>query len=123
MSSAENRKIIERINSGEVDVLSQFADDGVWIIPGIATYRGKDRISAKLFGPVMDIMESMGSSDVTNIIAEGDYVVVESVAKDRITQSGEPYNNTYCMVYKFVNRKIIQLTEYCDTALARSVFG
>ena len=66
---------------------------------------------------------SMGRVEVTNIIADGDYVVVEQQAKDRMTKTGKPYNNTYCMVYKVVDGEVKQLTEYCDTALAKSIFG
>ena len=49
--------------------------------------------------------------------------MVEQLAKDRMTKTSKPYNNTYCMVYKIVDGQITQLTEYCDTALAKSVFS
>jgi ketosteroid isomerase-like protein len=68
-------------------------------------------------------MESMGSSVITNIIAEGDYVVVESYAKDRMTKSGKPYNNTYCQVYKVVDGLVHEINEYADTAFAKDVFA
>ncbi len=123
MSAAENKKIVERITSGEVGMLDLWADDGIWIIPGMVTYHGKQEIAEKLIGPVTDLMANMGRVEVTNVIAEGDYVVVEQQAKDRMTNTGKPYNNTYCMVYKILDGKIIQLTEYCDTALAKSVFS
>lgn len=123
MGIAENKKIVRKISSGDVGLLDFWADDGVWIIPGLATYRGKREIAEKLIGPVTDLMASMGSVEVGNMIAEGDYVVVEQQAKDRMTKIGKPYNNTYCMVYKILDGKIVQLTEYCDTALAKSVFS
>ena len=68
-------------------------------------------------------MASMGRKEITNIIAEGDFVVVESYAKDRLTRSGQSYNNTYCVVYKIIGGKIQKLTEYCDTSLIKDVFG
>lgn len=123
MSTAENKKIVARITSGEVGLLDLWADDGVWIIPGMVTYRGKQEIAKKLIEPYYDLMENTGSVEVKNVIAEGDFVVVETQAKDRITKTGKPYNNTYCMVYKIVDGQIKQLTEYCDTAFARSVFS
>lgn len=123
MGTAENKEIVGKISSGEVGLLDLWADDGVWVIPGMATFRGKREIAEKLIGPVTDLMASMGRVEVSNMIAEGDYVVVEQQAEDRMTKTGKPYNNTYCMVYKILDGKIIQLTEYCDTALAKSVFS
>ena len=123
MSTAENKKIVERITSGEVGLLDLWADDGVWIIPGMVTYHGKQEIYDKLIEPYYDLMQSTGSLEVKNVIAEGDFVVVETQARDRLTRTGKPYNNTYCMVYKIIDGKVKQLTEYCDTALARSVFS
>ena len=123
MGTADNKALVMKISSGEVGLLDLWADDGVWIIPGMATYRGKQEIAEKLIGPVNDLMASMGSVDVTNMIAEGDCVVVEQQAKDRVTNTGKPYNNTYCMVYRIRDGQVQQVTEYCDTALARSVFS
>jgi hypothetical protein len=123
MGTAENKEIVRKISSGEVGLLDLWAEDGVWIIPGMATFRGKAEIAEKLIGPVTDLMASMGSVEITNMLAEGDYVVVEQHAKDRITNTGKPYNNTYCMVYKILDGKVKQVTEYCDTALAKSVFS
>ena len=121
MGTAENKEIVRKISSGEVGLLDLWAEDGVWIIPGMATYRGRREIAEKLIGPVTDLMASMGSVEITNILAEGDYVVVEQRARDRITKTGKPYNNTYCMVYRILDGQIKQVTEYCDTALAKSV--
>jgi len=123
MGVEQNKELVARISSGEVGLLDLWAEDGVWIIPGMVTYHGRAEIEAKLIGPVMDVMASMGTVDVINVVAEGDYVVVETRARDRITKTGVPYNNTYCMVYKVLDGEIIQLTEYCDTALAKSVFS
>ena len=123
MGKAENIETVRKISSGEVGLLDLWAEDGVWIIPGMATFHGKREIAEKLIDPVTELMASMGRVEVTNIIADGDYVVVEQQAKDRMTKTGKPYNNTYCMVYKVVDGEVKQLTEYCDTALAKSVFG
>ena len=123
MGKAENIETVRKISSGEVGLLDLWAEDGVWIIPGMATFHGKREIAEKLIDPVTELMANMGRVEVTNIIADGDYVVVEQQAKDRMTKTGKPYNNTYCMVYKVVDGEVKQLTEYCDTALAKSVFG
>ena len=51
MGTAENREIVGKISSGEVGLLDLWAEDGVWIIPGMATFRGKREIAEKLIGP------------------------------------------------------------------------
>ena len=123
MSAEENKAIIQKILSGEVEFMSQWADDGVWVIPGIRTLHGKAEIIEKLIMPMMAAMESLGRMECANIIAEGDYVVVEAKAHDRVTKSGKPYNNTYCLVYKMADGQIVQMTEYCDTALAKEALS
>ena len=109
------------------EILSFWADDSVWIIPGTTkwsgTYRGKKEIVEKLLVPITAQMASPGSVTVDNVIADDDCVVVQARAHDRVTTTGKPYNNTYCLVYRIVDSKIQELTEYCDTELVTSAFG
>ena len=123
MPIEENIELIKKVVAGGLDVMEFLAEDAVWVIPGFGTYRGKDDIYTKLLAPTDSLMESMGSSVITNIIAQGDYVVVESYAKDRMTKSGKPYNNTYCQVYEVADGLVQHITEYADTALAKEVFA
>src|ERR1700730_9042485 len=98
-----------------------------WTIIGTTKYsrtmNGKQEIIDKLLRPIMAEMESMGSSHIDNVIAEGDYVVVQQHASGRKTKTGNPYNNTYCLVYKVIDGKIKEITEYLDTELITSAFG
>jgi len=55
-------------------------------------------------------------------IAEGDYVAVQ-VRGQCMTKAGQPYNNTYCMVFRIANGKVQELIEYCDTELITAAFG
>ena len=123
MSIEENKELVKKVLAGGLDVVEFLAEDAVWVIPGFGTYRGKREIHAKLLAPTEKLMETMGSSVITNIIAEGDYVVAESYAQDRMTKSGKLYNNTYCHVYKIVDGLVHHITEYADTALAKKVFA
>lgn len=53
------------------------------------------------------------------IIADGDRVVV--LARGEVkTVRGEDYNNEYCFVFRMRDRKIVEVREYCDTALAEA---
>ncbi len=123
MSIEENKELITKVLAGGLDVMEFLAEDAVWVIPGFGTYRGKEDIYGKLLAPTHELMESMGTSVITNIVAEGDCVVAESYAKDRMTKTGKPYNNTYCHVYKVADGLVQHITEYADTALAKSVFA
>ena len=54
------------------------------------------------------------------IIAEGDRVVV--LARGEVkTVRGEDYNNSYCFVLRMRGGRIVEVREYCDTALAERV--
>jgi ketosteroid isomerase-like protein len=87
------------------------------------TYSGKTHIARNLLGPLTAELKSLGKFEIDNVVAEGDYVVVQGHVTGRITQSGQPYNNTYCLVYEIVAGKIRQHTEYCDTELITRAFG
>ena len=127
MPEAENKTLVKRMLAGEVDWLEQWASDGVWMIPGSTrwsgTYCGKAAIARNLLGPLTSAMKSLGKFEVDKIIAEGDCVVVQGHATGRVTQSGEQYDNVYCLVYEIVAGKIRRLTEYCDTELITKAFG
>jgi ketosteroid isomerase-like protein len=71
----------------------------------------------------MGRLQRPGSIDVKNINAEGEYVVVQGQAIDRITHDGRPYNNTYCLLLRLVDGKVVAVDEYCDTELITRAFG
>jgi ketosteroid isomerase-like protein len=123
MSIEENVDLVKRLLASGLDVMEFLADDAVWVIPGFGTYRGKEEIFSKLLAPTEALMESMGSSVITNLVCQGDQVVVESYAQDRMTKSGKPYNNTYCQVIRIEDGLVMHITEYADTALAKKVFA
>jgi ketosteroid isomerase-like protein len=127
MAATENRRLVERMLAGEIDWLEQWSSDGLWSIPGSTrwsgTYQGKADIGRNLLGPLSAEMESLGTFHIDRVIAEGNHVVVQGHASGRITKSGKPYNNTYCLVYEIIDGKIRELTEYCDTELVNVAFG
>jgi len=129
MGVAENKEVVRQMREakGIEPMLATMADDVRWTIIGTTkfsrTMNGKEEILEKLMRPIMAQMESMGTSHLDNVIAEGDYVVVQQHATGRKTKSGNPYNNTYCLVYKVSEGKIKEITEYLDTELITSAFG
>ncbi len=54
-------------------------------------------------------IESFPDIEIKNIIAEGDYVVVESISN---TQTGKLNNPAYCDIYRLKDGKIQELTTY-----------
>lgn len=131
MTIADSKKIAgafyDAANRGDMDTCFGFlADDIVWTSIGTTavsgTYSGKDKLMAKLLGPVFGELKAGISSAIDNMIAEGDYVVVQSRGTAE-THDGRPYNNTYCHIIKIRNGQIVELTEFCDTELTASVYG
>ncbi len=122
MSTDKNKKVVEGIFNGTLELMDYFAEDGVWVVNGIGSYHGKKQIMDELLLPFINLIETMGKWVITNMIAEGNQVAAEMHAVERVTKAGLPYNNTYCVMFKFDNGKITQLTEYCDTDLLKNRF-
>ena len=129
MGVAENKEIVRKTGAAKSlpDMLATMSDDVRWTIMGATKYshvmNDKQELIDKLLHPIFSEMESMGSNHVDNVIAEGDYVVVQQHASGRKTKTGNPYNNSYCLVFKVVGGKIKEITEYLDTELVTAAFG
>jgi ketosteroid isomerase-like protein len=109
------------------DMLALMADDIRWTLIGntkfSGTFNGKKDLLDRLIYPLFAQMESMGTGTTDNVVAEGDYVVVQTRGKGRRTKTGKDYNNTYCIVYRIADGKVKEVTEYCDTELITAAFG
>ena len=129
MGAAENKEVVRQMREAKgIDaILATMSDDVRWTLIGATrfsgTLKGKQEIVEKLFKPIFAQLETPGSNVIDNIIAEGDYVVVQQHGVGRRTKSGKDYNNTYCIVYKLADGKIKEITEYCDTELITTAFG
>jgi ketosteroid isomerase-like protein len=78
---------------------------------------------AKLFEPLFAALDENGIRlTPDNLIADGEFVVMQSRGK-ATGKNRLPYNNTYCHVFRVVNGKICEITEYLDTELVTKVFG
>jgi ketosteroid isomerase-like protein len=72
------------------------AEDIKWIIVGNSHIESKEEV---LEVYKMLQLESFPVITIKNVIAEGNYVVVESTGKAK-TKKGKFYNQTYCDVFK-----------------------
>ena len=130
MTLTDNKQVVQTFydsaNRGDMDTcMGQLAEDVTWTNIGTTkysgTFRGKADLVTRLLQPVFGQLQAGIASVVDNIVAEGDFVVVQSRGKAE-TKDGRPYNNTYCHVFKIHGGKIVEVTEYLDTALASAVF-
>ena len=108
-------KISEAFATGNLEFAGvYFADDVKWNILGENSIIGKEQV---LEVSKMLQLESFPVITIKNIVAQGDYVVVESTGKAK-TKKGKPYNQTYCDIFKFNEGKLKEITTYLDTALS-----
>jgi uncharacterized protein len=131
LSSVKNKQIVEAFynasNKGDMDrCLALMADDIIWNNIGSTrysgTFAGKESLVANLLGQLFSQLKSGISAKLDNVIAKGDFVVVQLRGQAE-TVEGRPYNNTYCHVFRMHNGLIAEMTEYCDTALVNTVLG
>jgi ketosteroid isomerase-like protein len=125
MSAADNKRLLQdafaalETGNGQpfVDCM---ADEFSWVLVGTTpwsgTYTGKAIVRRELFAPLFAQFADRYTNTALRFIAEDDYVVVECQGKVT-TRTGKPYNNTYCYVCRFSNGRMVELTEYMDTAL------
>jgi ketosteroid isomerase-like protein len=65
-------------------------------------------------------LEEMIVVDLTNVIVAGEWVVTEATGHG-VAKSGKDYDNSYCLVWRVRDGKVIRFVEYCDTELVSRV--
>lgn len=131
MGAAENKKLIQdmfaELSKGNAQAfMNNMADDVQFTIVGTTKYsgtcNGKQELVNKVLGPLSAQLEGGLTITPDNFIAEGDFVAMQARGKSN-TKAGGTYNNTYCQVFRIVNGKVQQVTEYLDTELVTKAFG
>ncbi|MEV5838414.1 nuclear transport factor 2 family protein [Nocardia sp. NPDC052112] len=128
MSAAANKKLIEDIfeqmSQGNTRAMGEaMAEDFRWIFPGNWSWSGawepKSVVLNELLRPLMtQFTEYRSAADF--VIAEDDRVVAQ-VRGHGITTRGEPYEQTYCFIFRIANGRLTEVIEHCDTALVERV--
>jgi len=131
MSAAENKRLLqqifERVAAGDGALfVEHLADDVVMRVSGqnswSRTFTGKQSVLRDLFGVVRERTTGTRKTIPLRFIADGDVVVIE--ARGEMTaKTGVPYNNEYCLIYRLRDGKIVEITEYNDSALCERVLG
>lgn len=131
MGIAENKGLVrsfyEAGNRGDMEAcLALIDEDIVWTNTGLTRfsgiYRGKKELVEELLDPLFERLRSGISSNVHLLIAEDDRVVALTSGSAE-TVDGRPYNNQYCHVIRLRDGRFIEVIEYLDTELVRTVFG
>ena len=131
MGAAENKKLVQDmfsdLSGGNAQAfLDRLADDVRFTIIGTTrfsgTFKGKQELIAKVLRPLTAELAAGLQMAVDNIIAEGDWVVMQGRGK-ATAKNGKAYNNTYAQVIRVAGGKVTEVTEYLDTELVTSVFG
>jgi ketosteroid isomerase-like protein len=131
MSAADNKKLMEnifaRVAAGDraafVDAL---ADDVTMRVTGqyswSRTFMGKAALLRDLYGYLQTLLAEGRRTIPLRFIADADHVVVEARG-DMKTKAGVRYDNEYCLIYRLKDGRIVEIREYCDSALTEAVLG
>jgi uncharacterized protein len=112
--TAESKKISQEFARGNTEFcLPYFSENIRWNILGEDTIIGKAEV---LEVSKMKDLENYPQISIKNIIAEGNFVVIESEGK-ATTKTGKPYNQMYCEVFRFENNMLEEITTYLDTRM------
>lgn len=131
MSAEDNKRLVRdtwnAVTAGDIDTfLGNLADDVTWTFFGshrfAGTFRGKDELLARLFGPLGEVLEDGIKVTIDSMTAEDDRVVIEARGEAR-AKSGASYNNHYCIVVTVGDERIRHVREYLDSELVTAVFG
>ena len=129
MTASENKERMQQIfaalsESDSKPFVDALADDIRWTITGSSewsrTYDGKDAVQRELLAPLFAQFADRYTADASRFIADDEYVVVEFRGRV-MTKRGQPYNNTYCYIFRLADGKVAEITEYLDTQLVATV--
>jgi len=131
MDADENKQLVRQLyaelsKGNNQPFIECMADDIRWTVIGTTKFSGaivgKQNVVNKLFNRVASQLNGPTMATIKNLIAESDYVVVESSGQVTTT-TGKPYSNTYCEIFRLAGGKVKEVTVCLDTALVNAVFG
>ncbi|MFG2003507.1 nuclear transport factor 2 family protein [Spirillospora sp. NPDC048911] len=128
MSAEENKKLLrdifDQMAQGNTRAMSDaMADDFRWVFPGDWSWSGSwGPKKVALDGLLRPLMEQFAyyRSEADLILADGDRVMVQAHSTATTTR-GEPYNQTYCFIFRVAGGRLTEVVEHCDTSLVERV--
>jgi uncharacterized protein len=130
MSIEQNKKVVlgifEALNKGNaIGALDLLAEDATWWvignIPNVSGTHNKQEMS-EMFKYMLGSLGGKMNFTVDHIIAEGDYVAVETKT-DAKTPKGTVYQNRYHFKFEVKDGKIRTVRAYNDTALIKEIIA
>jgi ketosteroid isomerase-like protein len=118
------RELVDAFNAGDGErIAAVLAEDATWTfrgsLPVSGHYSGRDAILTECLGKGGEAFEPGSLSiDVTNMVSEGECVVLEWHARGR-SATGKTYDNLYAVVLEVRNEAIAAVREYTDTEHVR----
>jgi uncharacterized protein len=106
------------VNAMHDDLVMHVAGSSSWAI----TVRGKAKILDVYFDHVASRLSARNPTKPIRFLADDDWVVVEAKG-DMVATDGRPYQNDYCLHYRIVDGRIVEMREYMDTALCQDRLG
>jgi ketosteroid isomerase-like protein len=131
MGATENKQLMEgifaRVAAGDrAALVDALADDVTMRVTGqyswSRTFKGKAALLRELCGYLHTILAEGRRTIPLRFIANDDHVVVEARG-DMKTKAGVRYENEYCLIYRLKDGRIVEIREYCDSALTEAVLG
>jgi ketosteroid isomerase-like protein len=131
LSATENKQLMQGIFAAiaagdRAMFLDSLADDVTMRVTGqyswSRTFQGKASLVRDLYGYLSMLLADGRRTVAHRFIADGDHVVVEARG-DMMTKADVRYNNEYCLIYRLEQGKIVEIREYCDSALCEAVLG
>jgi ketosteroid isomerase-like protein len=121
------RRLIGDMNAGNAQAyLEALTEDVRYTVIGSTPFsgarQGRDAIITEVVMPLMEKLDGFVTITPQSVFGEGDLVCVQATGSAR-TKTGQPYDNTYCFVFRFRDDRIAEITEYLDTDLVRTVLA
>jgi uncharacterized protein len=127
ITEADVRKIFKGLEQGDGAGFFEHVDDKVdWIVEGThplaGHYKSKSDFVAGTFAKLAKVLPDGAQLVVEHLIVKDDQAVVElhSLAT---AKNGLKFDNRYCWVCRFVNRTIVEVRAYLDSALVARLFA
>ena len=120
------RSIFAGLEHGDGDAFFEHVAEGVdWTVMGThplaGRYRSKSAFRAGTFSKLGKVLSGGAQLRVTNVIAAGEIAVVELVSQAS-ARNGMRFDNHYCWLVRFQDRRIVEVRAYLDSALVAELF-
>jgi hypothetical protein len=127
ITEVDVRKIFKGLEQGDgASFFEHVADKVDWIVEGThplaGHYKSKSDFVAGTFAKLAKVLPNGAQLVVEHLIVKDDQAVVElhSLAT---AKNGLKFDNRYCWVCRFVNRTIVEVRAYLDSALVARLFA